>query len=73
MIEQGVKDLTVNTEELIGSGDTYTEFGSYALKLQPKGQNTLEDKGNYVQVWIKTADGWKVHRDIWNSSLPPSK
>ena len=69
----GFKDLTLTTEELIGSGDTYTEVGSYTAKIQPQGQKLQEDKGKYSVVWKKTADGWKLHRDIWNSSLPPPK
>jgi ketosteroid isomerase-like protein len=23
--------------------------------------------GKYVEVWQRTADGWKIHRDIWNA------
>lgn len=67
----GLKAATLKTEELIGSGNTYTEVGSYTLKIQPKGQEPVEDKGKYVVVWKQTPDGWKLHRDIWNSSLPP--
>lgn len=69
----GLKDAVLKTEELTGSGDTYTEVGSYTLKTQPKGQKPVEDKGKYVVVWKQTPDGWKLHRDIWNSSLPPPK
>ena len=66
----GLKDATLTTDELIGSGDTYTELGSYTLKMQPRGQKPLEDKGKYAVVWKKTDDGWKLHRDIWNSNQP---
>ncbi len=69
----GLKDGILTTEELIGSGDTYTEIGSYTMKIQPPGQKLLEDKGKYSVVWKMTADGWKLHRDMWNSSLPPPK
>jgi len=69
----GLKDAVLKTEELTGSGDTYTEVGSYTLKLQAKGQKPVEDKGKYVVIWKQTPDGWKLHRDIWNSNLPPSK
>jgi ketosteroid isomerase-like protein len=55
------------------SGDTIHEIGSYTLKIHPKGQNPSEDKGKYIVIWKHTASGWKLHRDIWNSNLPPQK
>ena len=69
----GLKDGNLTTEEVIGSGDTYTEIGSYTMKIQPPGQKLMEDRGKYSVVWKRTADGWKLHRDMWNSSLPPPK
>jgi ketosteroid isomerase-like protein len=50
------------------------EFGNYALKIQPEGQAALEDKGKYIVLWKKMPDGsLKIHRDIWNSSLPAKR
>lgn len=28
------------------------------------------DQGKYVVLWKKEKDGWKLHRDIWNTSTP---
>ena len=67
----GLKDAILRTEELFGSGDFFTEIGSYTLKIQPAGQKPIEDEGKYVVIWKQTADGWKLHRDIWNSNMPP--
>jgi len=67
----GLKDAKLSTEELFGSGDIFTEIGSYTLKIQPAEQKPIEDKGKYVVIWKQTADGWKLHRDIWNSNMPP--
>jgi len=67
MTQLGLKDAILTTEELLGSGDTYTEVGSYTLKIEPRGQKPFEDKGKYAVVWRRTVDGWKLHRDIWNS------
>ena len=69
--DMGVRDAVLKTEELVGSGDTYTEVGSYTLMLRPTEQEAVEDKGKYVVIWKQTGDGWKLHRDIWNSDLPP--
>ena len=62
----GLKDAILKTVEIVGTGDTVTEMGEYHLKLQ-----AAEDKGKYVVVWKNTPDGWRLHWDIWTSSIPP--
>ena len=27
--------------------------------------------GKYLEVWHRTAEGWRLHRDISNSDAPP--
>ena len=66
----GLKDAILTTLELHGTGDIVTEVGEYLLKIQPQGQKQIEDKGKYIAVWKHTPQGWKLHRDIWNTSLP---
>jgi len=66
----GLKDAILTTVELHGTGDIVTEVGEYLLKIQPKGQKEMEDKGKYVVAWKHTPEGWRLHRDIWNTSLP---
>ena len=68
--ELGVKDLEVNTIEVVGTGDIVAQLGTYVLKAQPKGQKALEDKGKYITVWKRTPKGWQFYWDIWNTSLP---
>ncbi|MCI0526762.1 MAG: SgcJ/EcaC family oxidoreductase [Nitrospira sp.] len=69
---QILKDVSLNTLEIGGSGDTGYRIGKYTLKVQPEGQQPAMDSGKYVEVWKRQADGsWKLHADIWNSSLPP--
>jgi uncharacterized protein (TIGR02246 family) len=67
----GLRDAILSPEEVFGSGDVFIEIGSYTLKIQPAGQKLIEDKGKYVVIWKQTTDGWKLHRDIWNSNMPP--
>ena len=67
----GLKFSELRTEELFGSGDFFTEIGSYTLTVQPAGQKPVEDKGKYIVILKKTAEGWRLHRDIWNSNMPP--
>jgi uncharacterized protein (TIGR02246 family) len=73
-IKMGVKDAILKTVELNEKGDTVEEVGNYTLKIHPEGQNPFEDKGKYVVLWKQDTDGkWRLHRDIWNSSLPAKK
>jgi ketosteroid isomerase-like protein len=70
-IKMGVKDAVLTTVELTELGNLVHEVGNYALKIQPEGQAAFEDKGKYIVLWKKMPDGsLKMHRDIWNSSLP---
>ncbi len=70
-IQMGLKDLTLTAVDVGGSGDTAYEIGKYTLKIQPEGQESIADSGKSVVVWKQQADGmWKLHVDIWNSSLP---
>ena len=70
--QQGFKtvNLTVNSVELIG--DHAIELGSYALVFQPPGQGEMTDRGKYLVIWRRQADGtWKLYRDMFNTSMPP--
>jgi uncharacterized protein (TIGR02246 family) len=67
----GVKDVTLTTMDVGGGGNTAYETGNYSLTIQPESQAAMTDSGKYVVVWKKQADGtWKLHVDIWNSSMP---
>jgi ketosteroid isomerase-like protein len=65
----GLKNASLKTLEVIEGVNTATEMGEYLLNLQAEGKQ-LEDKGKYIVVWKNTPDGWKIHWDIWTSSLP---
>ena len=73
-IKMGVKDAILKTEELHEKGETVEEIGNYTLKIHPEGQSPFEDRGKYVVLWKRDSDKeWRLHRDIWNSSLPAKK
>ena len=70
----GIKDAVLTTVEVLGMGDLACEIGKYNLKIQPGGQAAFEDNGKYIVIWKKQADGsWKLHVDIWNTSMPAQK
>jgi ketosteroid isomerase-like protein len=57
--------------EIEGRGDLAYERGTNSMTVTPAGAAPIEDRGKYVAIWRKQADGsWKCVRDIWNSDLP---
>jgi ketosteroid isomerase-like protein len=57
--------------EVAKSGDLACLSGTYELTMNDASGNPVNDRGKYVEVWEKQADGkWKCGADIWNSDLP---
>jgi uncharacterized protein (TIGR02246 family) len=59
--------------EVAKSGDMGFAQGSYTLVItKPATKKPMNDKGSYVTVYMKQADGgWKAVSDIATSELPP--
>jgi uncharacterized protein (TIGR02246 family) len=65
---QGGVDLTLSTVSLAGAGNFAYEIGTWSIAAREGG---AAEHGKYVVVWKRGADGtWKLHTDIWNSSMP---
>ena len=64
-IAQGAKNkLTV--EDVAGSGDYVLETGKW-VATTADGKHL--DHGPYTTFYKKVDGGWKIYRDIWNSSM----
>jgi uncharacterized protein (TIGR02246 family) len=60
------------TDEVMVAGDMAIETGTYTMTMQPKGGKAMDDKGKYMTIWKKQADGsWKIVRDINNTDMAP--
>jgi uncharacterized protein (TIGR02246 family) len=70
VMASGVKGATLTTLEVDEQGETAYEVGQY--ELRGEGHKVL-DHGKYVVVWKRTQGQWRLHRDIWNSTLPAPK
>lgn len=66
MMDAGIH-VQLHTEDVQAVGDVAVEVGR--AKVIGPDDNVL-DSGKYLVTWRKTATGWKMQRDIWNSSLP---
>jgi uncharacterized protein (TIGR02246 family) len=57
--------------EVAASGDMAYDQGTYSMSTPGSDGKTVSDKGKYLVVAKKQADGsWKVAEDMWNSDLP---
>jgi uncharacterized protein (TIGR02246 family) len=64
-------NFSADRVEISAGGDLATTKGSYTMTVtNPKTKKPLDDKGSYVTVYKKQADGgWKVVEDINTSEL----
>jgi len=67
VMDMGIKTAELETVELEIHGQTALEVGRY--KLGGEAGKVL-DEGKYLVIWKKAEGQWKLHRDIWNTSLP---
>lgn len=59
--------------EVAQSGDLGYVSGTYEQTMIDANGEPVKDRGKYVEIFRKQADGtWKVVVDIWNSNLPAS-
>jgi len=57
--------------EVARSGDIAYVSGTYEFTMNDTSGKPVKDRGKYVEVLKKQADGsWKTVADIWNSDLP---
>jgi ketosteroid isomerase-like protein len=64
--QMGIRRATLITNEVFGNDDFVWETGNYQM-LDSGG--TMLDRGKYIVIW-KNENGWKMHRDIWNTDRP---
>ena len=71
------EDFSVTWEatrvEVSAAGDLAYSMGTYEYSLKDAEGNTVSNKGKFVDIWKKQADGsWKAAVGIGNSDQPPA-
>jgi uncharacterized protein (TIGR02246 family) len=66
-MDMGIKSVKLEIVEVEDHGDTAIEVGKYTLQGEA-GQ--VLDTGKYIVIWKQVDGQWKLHRDIFNSSMP---
>jgi len=57
--------------EIEGQADLAYNRGTYSMTVTPPGAAPIEDRGKYLTIYRKQADGsWKIARVMFNSDLP---
>ena len=68
VMDLGIKRAQLSTVQIEREGEMAVEMGKYKLS---GADSQLIDEGKYIVVWKKVNDDWKLHKDIWNTSLSP--
>lgn len=66
MAAMGDAVMTFETHEVQAAHGHALEVGGYTLE---GADGTHLDHGKFIAIWKNTDDGWKMTRDIWNSSM----
>jgi len=66
-----ISDFKIEPVDIDGRGDLAYVRGNYSLTMTPPNGAAIHDRGKFLELWRKQADGtWKIRWDIFNSDLP---
>ena len=67
LLDAGVGDILVTTQEVEEAGDSAVEIGSISATAPGDGDARVALTGKYMVVYRRDGGGnWRLHRDIWN-------
>lgn len=66
LMEQGAAGVRLESVEVDPHDDTVIEVGRYAVTDREGAQL---DRGKFLVVWRQQGGEWRIHRDIWNTSM----
>ncbi len=69
VFDAGIKQAKLETLEVEGLGAARYEVGKYTLFVEG---GDVADMGKYIVIWKMEGGQWKLHRDIFNTSMPPA-
>ena len=64
--DMGIKNLKLELLEIEQHGDTAIEMGRYTMSTE---DHDVIDQGKGIVIWKFENGHWKLHRDMWNTSL----
>jgi ketosteroid isomerase-like protein len=66
--DSGMKGLSLVTMEVEKHGDTAYEVGELDIR---GADGRVLDHAKYIVIWKREGSSWKLHRDIWTTSIVP--
>ncbi len=69
VMDMGIRRAELAIVEVEDHGKTAIEVSKFTLYAEG---DVVADKGKYIVVWKRKKGVWKLHRDIFNSSMPPA-
>jgi uncharacterized protein (TIGR02246 family) len=67
--DMGVNEAKLEIVEVEDHGHTAIEVSKFTLSGE---EGQVLDEGKYIIIWKQENGQWKLHRDIFNSSMPAS-
>ena len=65
-IDMGIKNIKLEIVEVEQHDDTAIEMSKFILS---DADDQMIDQGKGIVIWKNENNVWKLHRDIWNSSI----
>ncbi|MES9863313.1 MAG: DUF4440 domain-containing protein [Candidatus Thiodiazotropha sp. LLP2] len=65
-IDMGIRRIKIDLMELEQHGYSATEVSRYTMF---DAEDAVVDQGKGIMIWKYDGNAWKMHRDIWTSSL----
>ena len=62
--------VQLDNQEIKAHDDLGYRMGFYKIFAS---DGAVLDKGKYIEIWVRKDGKWRLHRDIWNTSLPPAE
>ena len=66
-VNYDVREARETSTALYGNEDYLIDEGTYYMSF---GEDSIVDKGKYLNVWKQEDGKWKMFRNTWNTSLP---
>ncbi len=69
-LDMGIKSIKLEIIEVEGFETMAFEVGKYTIFAE---EDHMIDTGKYIVIWKQEDGQWKLHRDIWNTSMAAQK
>ena len=75
MLDRFKFDIAITNEEVRTAGHLAFARGTYQATLTPKQDgDRIPIDGKYMTILVRQPNGsYKIHRDIFNSNIPPGR